>query len=49
MKPIHYLLIFVSGTIIGWTIYQVQHRNSPIMYDQPSVCEVLGKNHPQCK
>jgi hypothetical protein len=49
MKSIHYSLIFVFGVIGGWAIYQLEKKNSAVMYDQPSVCEVLEKNHPQCK
>jgi hypothetical protein len=49
MKPIHYSLVFVFGVIGGWGIYQLENGKSPVVYDQPSVCEVLGKNHPECK
>jgi hypothetical protein len=49
LKLSHYSIIFVFGIIAGWAIYQVEHKNSYVMYDQPSVCEVVGKNHPQCK
>lgn len=46
MKPIHYLLIFAIGTILGWTIYEKQN---PVRYDRPDVCEVLEKDHSYCK
>ena len=49
MKPSHYLIIFTVGVIAGWSIYQLQHRNTPTMYDHPTTCEILGKNHPYCK
>jgi hypothetical protein len=49
MKPIHYSLVFVFGVIGGWGIYQLENSKSSVVYDQPSVCEVLDKNHPECK
>ena len=49
MKPIHYSLIFAVTFIGGWGIAQLEKRNSPVVYDHPSICEVLDKNHPSCK
>jgi hypothetical protein len=50
MKPIHYFSIFVIGFVGGWGIGGwIEKKNSSSMYEYPSVCEVLGKNHPECK
>lgn len=49
MKPIHYAFIFVFGFIGGWGFYQLENHKSQVVYDQPSICEVLSKNHPKCK
>ena len=49
MKPIHYFSIFVVGLVVGWGVVQIEKKNSSAMYEYPSVCEVLGKNHPECK
>jgi hypothetical protein len=49
MKSFHYFLIFVFGYICGFSIFQIEKKNSSAMYEYPSVCEVLGKNHPECK
>jgi hypothetical protein len=48
MKP-SYFIIFFIGIVCGWGIYQFETKSSSLRYDQPSVCEVLGKNHPECK
>jgi hypothetical protein len=49
MKPIHYFSIFVIAVAAGRGIAQIEKKNSSAMYEYPSVCEVLGKNHPECK
>lgn len=49
MKSVHYVLIFMVSFAVGWGIAELEKKNSPVMYNQPSVCEVLGKNHPECK
>jgi hypothetical protein len=51
MKSFHYFSLYcIFFFIIGWGIGGwIEKKNSSSMYEYPSVCEVLGKNHPECK
>lgn len=49
MKSVHYVLIFMVSFAVGWGIAKIEQKNSSAMYEYPSVCEVLGKNHFECK
>lgn len=45
-----YGLLFATGVIVGWGAFVIERDKKMFnTYDHPSVCEVLSKDHPECK